>query len=61
VTLGEAAQALPSHERLSGFAITRQPLPRTRLGKYQRHLLPRLYDEALAGRITAATAAFRGG
>jgi long-chain acyl-CoA synthetase len=49
VALAAAAQSLPSHERLSGFAISRQPLPRTRLGKYQRFLLPRLYDEALAG------------
>jgi long-chain acyl-CoA synthetase len=54
VTLGEAAKALPSHQRLSGFAIARQPLPRTRLGKYQRHLLPRLYEEALAGRASIA-------
>jgi long-chain acyl-CoA synthetase len=52
VTLAEAAKALPSHQRLSGFAIARQPLPRTRLGKYQRHLLPRLYEEALAGRVS---------
>ncbi len=50
VTLGEVAQRLPSHQRLSGYAIARQPLPRTRLGKYQRYVLPRLYHEALAGR-----------
>jgi long-chain acyl-CoA synthetase len=34
--LGEKAQGLPSYERLSGFALTDQPLPRTRLGKYRR-------------------------
>jgi long-chain acyl-CoA synthetase len=34
---------------LSGFALTDQPLPRTRLGKYQRFLLPALYAEAIAG------------
>ena len=49
VALGGAAKGLPSHQRLSGFAIARQPPPRTRLGKYQRHLLPHLYEEALAG------------
>jgi long-chain acyl-CoA synthetase len=54
VALASAAQGLPSHERLSGFAVARQPLPRTRLGKYQRFLLPRLYDEALAGSGTRA-------
>ena len=35
---------LPSHQRLSGYAISREPLPRTRLGKYQRFLLPELYE-----------------
>jgi len=49
VILGELAQHLPSHERLSGFALTDQPLPRTRLGKYQRFLLPTLYAQAAAG------------
>jgi long-chain acyl-CoA synthetase len=36
VILGEVAQRLPSYERLSGFALTDRPLPRTRLGKYRR-------------------------
>src|SRR5271166_4769229 len=49
VTLAEKAQDLPSWQRLSGFALTDQPLPRTRLGKYRRFLLPALYAEALAG------------
>lgn len=49
VILGERAQRLPSYQRLSGFALTSQPLPRTQLGKYRRFLLPQLYDEALAG------------
>ncbi len=49
VVLGERAHGLPSYERLSGFALTDQPLPRTRLGKYQRFLLPDLYAKALAG------------
>jgi long-chain acyl-CoA synthetase len=49
VILAEKARDLPSWQRLSGFALTDQPLPRTRLGKYQRFLLPALYAEALAG------------
>ena len=47
--LAEKARDLPSWQRLSGFALTDQPLPRTRLGKYRRFLLPALYAEALAG------------
>jgi long-chain acyl-CoA synthetase len=49
VILAEKAQDLPSWQRLSGFALTDQPLPRTRLGKYRRFMLPALYTEALAG------------
>ena len=49
VILGELAQHLPSYLRLSGFALTDQPLPRTRLGKYRRFLLPSLYAQAVAG------------
>jgi len=54
VILAEKAQDLPSWQRLSGFALTDQPLPRTRLGKYRRFLLPALYAEALAGTRRAA-------
>lgn len=49
VVLAEAAQGLPSYQRLSGFALTRDPLPRTRLGKYRRFLLPALYAAAATG------------
>ncbi|HTW51780.1 MAG TPA: AMP-binding protein [Stellaceae bacterium] len=49
VLLGEEAQGLPSYQRLSGFALTGDPLPRTRLGKYRRFLLPGLYAQAVAG------------
>ncbi len=49
VLLGEKAQSLPSYQRLSGFALTDQPLPRTRLGKYRRFLLPGLYTQAVGG------------
>ncbi len=40
------AVALPSYARLSGFAIAREALPRTQLGKIRRHLLPALYEAA---------------
>src|SRR6516162_7961191 len=49
IILAERARELPSWQRLSGFALTDQPLPRTRLGKYRRFLLPALYTEAIAG------------
>ena len=49
VILAEKAQNLPSYQRLSGFALTAEPLPRTRLGKYRRFLLPVLYGQAVAG------------
>jgi long-chain acyl-CoA synthetase len=49
VILGEEAQHLPSYQRLSGFALANEPLPRTRLGKFRRFLLPALYARALAG------------
>jgi len=56
VALTTVAQRLPTWQRPAGYAITRQKLPRTRLGKVQRFLLPRLYEDALAGRTTAAAA-----
>jgi long-chain acyl-CoA synthetase len=49
VVLGERGQRLPSYQRLAGFALTDRPLPRTRLGKLRRFLLPQLYESALAG------------
>jgi long-chain acyl-CoA synthetase len=44
--LTAAGQTLPSYARLSGFAIAREALPRTQLGKIRRHLLPPLYEAA---------------
>ena len=38
-------QALPSHSRLGGFSIVRDPLPRTRLLKLKRYLLPEIVEE----------------
>lgn len=44
--LAAKAAGLPSYARLSGFAVTQGPLPRTQLGKLKRHLLPPLYRAA---------------
>jgi long-chain acyl-CoA synthetase len=49
VELAERSQRLPGFQRIAGYAATRDPLPRTRLGKYQRFLLPELYERAKAG------------
>ena len=54
VELASHSQSLPSYERLAGFALARDPLPRTRLGKYRRFLLPALYERALAGEAVPA-------
>lgn len=56
VALASASQALPSYQRISGFALAREPLPRTRLGKFRRFLLPELYERARQGIAPAASA-----
>jgi long-chain acyl-CoA synthetase len=43
----EVSQRLPSYKRLSHYAISHQPLARTRLGKIQRHLLAEQYQRLL--------------
>ncbi len=43
------SQHLPGSLRLSGFAVAREALPRTHLGKLRRHLLPEIYDRAKSG------------
>jgi long-chain acyl-CoA synthetase len=48
VWFSQTAQRLPAYQRLSGFVIVERALPRTRLGKYRRFLLPQLYERALA-------------
>jgi len=49
VTLAEKSQKLPRYQRLSGYVLVSEPLPRTRLGKYRRFLLPDIYDRARRG------------
>lgn len=41
---------LPSYQRIADFAVTREPLARTRMGKIRRHLLPECYEMAKAMR-----------
>jgi long-chain acyl-CoA synthetase len=52
--IGEVAADLPDYQRLAGFALVRGELPRTRLGKLRRFLLPELYRKARAGEPTGA-------
>ena len=40
---------LPSYQRPSDVAVSRDPLPRTRLGKLQRHKLEERFEQAAAG------------
>lgn len=45
--IAEVGRRLPSYQRLGDFALTRKPLPRTRLGKIKRHQLEERYEQAL--------------
>lgn len=47
--VAEINAELPSYQRIVDFAVTRDPLPRTRLGKLRRHELPRHYRDAESG------------
>ncbi len=49
VALMERSNELASFQRVSGFAVTSESLPRNRLGKYQRFLVPDLYRRAKDG------------
>ncbi|WHZ25895.1 MAG: Long-chain-fatty-acid--CoA ligase [Nitrospira sp.] len=42
----QRSASLPSHHRIGDYAITLEPLPRTRLGKIRRHKLRELYTQA---------------
>jgi long-chain acyl-CoA synthetase len=43
----KASRRLPPYKRLADFALTRESLPRTRLGKPRRHLIEERYEQAL--------------
>ncbi|TVR83994.1 MAG: hypothetical protein EA405_02705 [Rhodospirillales bacterium] len=55
-----ASRQLPSYKRLADYAITREALPRTRLGKPRRHLIEQRFDEAKRADQTEAEPADRG-
>ncbi|MBA2714174.1 MAG: 1-acyl-sn-glycerol-3-phosphate acyltransferase, partial [Rubrobacteraceae bacterium] len=52
----ERSKRLPSYQRLSDYAITREPLEYTQLGKLRRHLLEDRYDRAKEGEEGAGEA-----
>ncbi len=41
--LDSLAADLPPYEHIAGFVLTKDPLPRTRLGKIMRHRVPEIY------------------
>src|SRR5215210_2653605 len=45
----EGSKRLPSYQRISDFAISREPLEYTRLGKLRRHVLEECYERARSG------------
>ncbi len=49
----KASRRLPPYKRLADFALTRESLPRTRLGKPRRHLLEERYEQALRDKDAA--------
>ncbi len=53
--LAEQSRELATYKRVTDFVITREALPRTRLGKLRRHLLLSAYDEAKSGMSLAGT------
>ncbi|MCF8061683.1 MAG: AMP-binding protein [Deltaproteobacteria bacterium] len=48
VAAAERSRNLPSYQRVNRVAVTRRPIPRTRLGKIRRHLLEELFQRAEA-------------
>lgn len=51
VALADISARLPPYQQVAGFALTPGPLPRTRLGKYRRFLLPEIYARAERGAL----------
>ncbi len=54
--VAEVNASLPSYQRVAEIALTRDPLPRTRLGKLRRHLLAAAWQAARAGAAQPARA-----
>jgi long-chain acyl-CoA synthetase len=42
------SRLLPAYKRVTGFILVKEPFPRTRLGKIQRHRVQELYQDLLA-------------
>src|SRR5207247_9607290 len=55
--LGERSKGLPSYQHVTDYAVTREPLPRTHLGKIRRHELAERYDRAKKGKEPGEAAA----
>ncbi|MBL8659333.1 MAG: AMP-binding protein [Rhodospirillales bacterium] len=51
--LREISRKLPTYQRIGDFVLTGETLPRTRLGKPRRHLLPERFDRAQRGETQA--------
>lgn len=47
--ISDRGQVVSSYQRLTDYALTDQPLPRTNLGKIRRHLLRQYYQQAKQG------------
>ncbi len=47
--VAEVSRKLPSYMRPTELALSREPIPRTRLGKVRRHKLVELFERARAG------------
>src|SRR5215218_9822769 len=45
----EVSRRLPSYQRISDYAVSREPLEYTRLGKLRRHVLDERYERARRG------------
>jgi long-chain acyl-CoA synthetase len=46
----QESSKLPSHHRVTDYAITEEPLPRTRIGKIRRHMLAERFERAKSGK-----------
>lgn len=55
--VSDRLKAVASYQRITDYAITEEPLPRTNLGKIRRHLLPSLYTQAKQGLVQSDSAA----
>jgi long-chain acyl-CoA synthetase len=51
--IGEVSRTLPSYQQPTEAALSAEPLPRTRLGKLRRHLLPELFEQTRGGHMEA--------